>query len=149
MLQEVFIEISHRAIVQLSSKVTFTRVQNTPLMHPRHILDVSRMRFGYVPRLAKKGMAVNQVLLQLYREVLCLRGHVSCTFRTCLVHAPDASRARSGCISYMFWMHLAHVVFRKGANVTLELNCTVYSKVHLSYLLLLFIYHLNLYFYLK
>ena len=61
-------QVSHQIVaptVQLSSKVTFA-----------HVSDMSCMRSGCAPRLSKRGVALTYVLLQLYRGVLHLHGHV-------------------------------------------------------------------------
>jgi len=73
-------------------------------MHPAHVPDTSRLRSGRVLRLEKKGMVVNEVLLQLYCEVLCLHGYVLCAF------------SHSGRVLHVLQTH---------ANVTLELSCAV------------------------
>ena len=57
--------------VQLSSKVTFA-----------HVSDVSHMRSGRTPVWQKRVVALTYVLLQLYREVLCLHGRVSSASQT-------------------------------------------------------------------
>jgi len=67
-------------MVQLSFKVTFARIRNAFYMHCGRI------------SCSKKGVAVNQVLLQLYHKVLHSHGQFS------YVHVPDASRARSGLV---------------------------------------------------
>ena len=68
------------------------------------------------PASGKKGVVVIYIMLQLYRKVLHLRRHVSCTFQTCLVHMPDMFCMHFRCISHTFQM---------SENVTLELSCTV------------------------
>ena len=101
------------ATVQLSFKVTFAHVPDgscmrSSLLHtlqtclacifrcalhvfqtcPACVPDASYTCYGRIPRLAKKGMAVTLVLLQL--------GFVLARMR--LVHIPDASRAHPKCI---------------------------------------------------
>jgi len=86
------------SMVQLSFKVTF-----------EHVLH--RMCSGHVSHLAKKGILLTYVLLQLYHKGLHLHGHVSCGLR----------------------MHLMYTVHPRGvlhplqarANVTLDLICTI------------------------
>jgi len=47
--------------------------------HPARISDVSRSNSD-APRLAKMGMALTYISLQLYRKVLYLHGSISCAF---------------------------------------------------------------------
>jgi len=80
------------AMVQLNSKVTFP-----------HISDVSRMCSRHIPRLAKNGMALTHILLQLYREVLRLHRNVSCAFQMHLTCGSDTSCMRFRRVWTLTW----------------------------------------------
>jgi len=75
------------------------------LLKKKHVLGVHS-------HLAKRGVVLTYVLLQLYCEVLCLHRCILCASQTC--------PARVSGVSHAFQMHL---------NVTLELNCTVHKQV--------------------
>jgi len=92
------------SMVQLSSRVTPDRL----CTHFRHVLHV----FWTHPCLAKKGVVLMYVLLQLYHEVL----RFSCAFRKHIARISDAS--------YTHFRHVSHT-FQMHSNVTLELSCTV------------------------
>ena len=78
-----------KAQLQGNFRTRLRRVLHVFQMHPACIPAAPRMHFGCVLHLAEKGVAAAKVLLQLYHEVLCLHGHVSCAFRTRLAHISD------------------------------------------------------------
>jgi len=88
--------------VQLSYKVTFARVPDMSCTHFRRILHTFQTRSGS----GEKGVALTYILLQLYHEILCLHGCVSCAFWTCLTHVPAACEhylELSCTVRWMLW----------------------------------------------
>jgi len=84
--------------VQFSSKVTFARIPDMSCTYLRRVSHEFRTR----PCLAKRGMALIYVLLQLYRKVFCLHRHVLHTFQMCSNVTLELSLYRS-LIVVMVW----------------------------------------------
>jgi len=100
------------ATVQLSSKVTFTRIPNTSCMHFRCVPAAS----------GKKGRGTHVRLAATLSQGFALTW-------TCLVHVLDASHVHP--------RHVLHV-FQMRADIALELSCTV--SVTLYYLCTYFLW---------